>query len=88
MAHTQHTHSLVHLEEALTVLFCLIDDAYALPNPNGCRYEPLKRLSDSEIMTLTLLQQLRGVESERSLLRDIERFFSYLFPGVVGYAPS
>jgi hypothetical protein len=29
MAHTQHTHSLAHLEEALTVLFCLIDDAYA-----------------------------------------------------------
>ena len=28
MAHTQHTHSLAHLEEALTVLFCLIDDAY------------------------------------------------------------
>ena len=88
MAHTQHTHSLAHLEEALTVLFCLIDDAYALLNTNGCRYEPLKRLSDSEIMTLTLLQQLRGVESERSFLRDIERFFSHLFPGVVGYAPS
>jgi hypothetical protein len=27
MAHPQHTLSL-HLEEALTVLFCLIDDAY------------------------------------------------------------
>jgi hypothetical protein len=25
MAHTQHTHSLAHLEEALTVLFCLIE---------------------------------------------------------------
>jgi hypothetical protein len=30
MAQPQHTPSLVHLEEALTVLFCLIDDAYAL----------------------------------------------------------
>jgi hypothetical protein len=28
MAHPQHTLSLDHLEEALTVLFCLIDDAY------------------------------------------------------------
>ncbi len=31
---------------------------------------------------------LRGVESCRSFLRDAERFFSRLFPGVVGYAPS
>lgn len=88
MARPQHTPSLVHLEEALTVLFCLIDDAYTLLNPNGCRYESIKRLSDSEVLTLVLLQQLRGIESERSFLRDIERFFSHLFPGVVGLAPS
>ena len=89
MAHTQHTHSLAHLEEALTVLFCLIDDAYRLLNPHGARrYESIKRLSDSEIVTLALLQQLRGVESERSFLRDAQRFFSHLFPGVVGLHPS
>jgi hypothetical protein len=35
-----------------------------------------------------LLQQLRGVESERSFLRDAQRFFSELFPGVVGLHPS
>jgi hypothetical protein len=34
------------------------------------------------------LQQLRGVESERSFLRDTQRFFSHLFPGVVGLHPS
>ncbi len=28
------------------------------------------------------------MESERSFLRDAERFFSHLFPGVVGLAPS
>ena len=89
MAHTQHTHSQAHLEEALTVLFCLIDDAYRLLNPHGARrYESIKRLSDSEMVTLALLQQLRGVESERSFLRDAQRFFSHLFPGVVGLHPS
>jgi hypothetical protein len=89
MAHTQHTYSLAHLEEALTVLFCLIDDAYALLNPHGARrYEAIKRLSDSEVITLALLQQLRGVESERSFLRDAQRFFSHLFPGVAGLHPS
>jgi len=89
MARPQHTHSLPHLEEAMTVLFCLIDDAYRLLNPRGARrYESIKRLSDSEIITLALLQQLRGVESERSFLRDAQRFFSHLFPGVAGLHPS
>jgi hypothetical protein len=76
------------LEEAATVLFCLIDDAYRLLNPRGDGYGALKRLSDSEVITLALLQQLRGVESERSFLRDAQRFFSHLFPGVVGLHPS
>ncbi len=88
MARTQHTPSLARLEEAVTVLFCLVDDAYALLNPRARRYESLKRLSDSEIIALALFQQLRGVESERSFLRDAERFFSHLFPGVAGLHPS
>jgi len=70
------------------VLFCLVDDAYALLNPRGRRYESLKRLSDSEVITLALFQQLRGVESERSFLRDAERFFAHLFPGVARLHPS
>src|SRR3712207_4058859 len=89
MAQPHHTHSLAHLEEALSVLFCLIDDAYATLNPHGARrYQSIKRLSDSEVISLALFQQLRGVESERSFLRDAERFFSHLFPGVVGLHPS
>jgi hypothetical protein len=89
MAQHHHTPRLAHTEEALIVLFCLIDDAYMLLNPRGARrYESIKRLADSEVITLALLQQLRGVESERSFLRDAERFFSHLFPGVVGLYPS
>jgi hypothetical protein len=89
MAQANHTPRLAETEEALTVLFCLIDDAYRLLNPHGARsYESIKRLSDSEVIALALFQQLRGVESERSFLRDAERFFSHLFPGVVGLHPS
>src|SRR5215203_712974 len=88
MARSNHTPRLAHTEEALTVLFCLIDDAYRLLNPHARRYEFLKRLSDSELIALALFQQLRGMESERSFLRDTERFFSHLFPGVVGLHPS
>ena len=39
MAHKEHTPEFVLLEEAITVLFCEIDDAYRALNPNGCRYE-------------------------------------------------
>src|ERR671915_54326 len=88
MTQKHHTHRFTRTEEAITVLFCLIDDAYANLNPRGRCYESLKRLSDSEVIALALFQQLRGVESERSFLRDAQRFFSHLFPGVVGLHPS
>jgi len=88
MARPKNTPPLASLEEAITILFCLVDDAYRLINPGWRSHEPLKRLSDSEVVTLALLQQLRGIESERSFLRDVERFFSHLFPGVVGLHPS
>lgn len=88
MAKPEDTSPACLLEEAVTVLFCLVDDAYRNLNPKGGRYAILKKLSDSEVMTLALFQQLRGVESERSFLRDLARFFSHLFPGVVGLAPS
>jgi hypothetical protein len=88
MARLHNTEALARTERALTVLFCLIDDAYAHLNQQANSYEAIKRLSDSEVLTLALLQQLRGVESERSFLRDAQRFFSELFPGVVGLHPS
>src|SRR3712207_908417 len=89
MSHPNHTPRLAGTEEALTVLFCLIDDAYVHLNPRSAHsYESIKRLSDSEIVTLALFQQLRGVESERSFLRDAQRFFSHLFPGVARLHPS
>lgn len=88
MAHTNHTQRLAQTEEALTILFCLIDDAYTLLNPSGHSHASLKKLSDSEVITLTLFQQLRGTESERSFLRDLQRFFVHLFPGIAGMHPS
>ncbi|MDQ4064362.1 MAG: transposase [Actinomycetota bacterium] len=88
MAQTHLTPRLARTEEALIVLFCLVDDAYPNLNPRAGYYGSLKKLSDSEVLALALLQQLRGVESQRSFLREAERFFSHLFPGVVGLAPS
>src|SRR5918911_2880273 len=88
MAQTEQTPQLALLEEAIITLFCEIDDAYAHLNPKRRHYATLKRLSDSEVLTLALFQQLRGVESCRAFLREAARFFSHLFPGVLGLAPS
>ena len=88
MHHPEHAREVALLEEALTVLFCLLDDVYQNINPNGRRYESLNKLSDSEIITLAFFQQLRGLESQRSFLRDAESFFLHLFPGVAGLHPS
>jgi hypothetical protein len=88
MAQPELTPHLALLEEAITVLFCRVDDIYYRLNLKGRHYENLKELSDSEVITLALFQQLRGVESERSFLREVTRFFSHLFPGVVGLHPS
>ena len=67
MAQRNHTSRLLETEEALTVLFCLIDDAYAHLNPRARCYESIKRLSDSEVIALALFQQLRGVEKANAL---------------------
>jgi hypothetical protein len=47
MAQPNHTQRLAQTEEALTVLFCLINDAYTLLNPKGQTHASLKKLSDS-----------------------------------------
>src|ERR671928_1123736 len=88
MARPELTPRLALLEEAVTSLFCQVDDAYYQLNPKGHNYETLKELSDSEVITLALFQQLRGIESERSFLREAARFFSHLFPGIAGLSPS
>src|SRR5215210_8661205 len=88
MAHEHLTQRFARTEEAIITLFCLVDDAYHHLNPRARCYESFKRLSDSEVIALALFGQLRGIESEHSFLRDVERFFSHLFPGVVGLYPS
>jgi hypothetical protein len=63
MAQAELTPQLALLEEAMIVLSCRIDDTHYRLNPKGRHYDTFKELSDSEVMTLTLFQQLRGIES-------------------------
>ncbi len=64
MTRLNHTRRLALMEEAVTVLFCLIDDAYAHLNPNARRYESLKRLS-------SLNRRFRKLRRFLEPLRDV-----------------
>jgi hypothetical protein len=91
MARPKDTLTLASLDEAIIVLFCLIDDSYRLLNPNRPSHEPLEPLSKPprSRRSRSSCGKLRGVQSERSFLPDTQRFFSHLlFPGVVGLHPS
>src|SRR5918997_260688 len=88
MTRAQHFPEAALLEGAIITLFCEIDDRYRILNPQADLYASLKGLSDSEVITLAIFQQLRGVESERSFLREVARFFGHLFPKIVGLHPS
>jgi hypothetical protein len=52
MARPEHTPERTLLEEAITFLFCLIDDIYVQLNPRAHQYASLQKLSDSEVLTL------------------------------------
>ena len=60
MTQTQHTPEAALLEEAITTLFCEIDERYRILNPRADLYASLKKLSDSEVITLAIFQQLRA----------------------------
>jgi hypothetical protein len=77
MARAKDTRKRDLLKKAITVLFCLVDDSYPLLDPRWQHHELLEGLSDSEVLTLTLLQQLREWRA---------RALSYATPG--GSSPT
>jgi hypothetical protein len=61
MAQAELTPQLAFLEEAIIVL---PNRRHLLPaQPQRAPYETVKELSNSEVMTLALFRQLRGIES-------------------------
>ncbi|WP_420454456.1 IS982 family transposase [Rubrivirga sp.] len=68
------------------VLFCLIDDLYRQVVPDTVRLRPghhRQKLSDAEVITLSVLQEARSNDSETSFIRQIRRDYPELFPGLL-----
>ena len=72
----------IQLDTFLSVLYVLVDELYqsgCLPW-RGPKPGPEPELSDSEVLTLTLAQQLLGFETERSFLSFAGGNLGHLFP--------
>ncbi|MBI3659086.1 IS982 family transposase [Candidatus Acetothermia bacterium] len=72
----------VQLDTFLSILYAIVDDFYQIsclpllgPKPG-----PAPQLADSEVLTLTLAQQLLGFETERAFLSFAAGNLRHLFP--------
>lgn len=71
---------MIDFETIVTQIYCMADDFYKqyIDNKGKRRGAPPK-LSDAELLTLLIIQQLIGIESELSFLRFQRRFLSGWF---------
>jgi len=74
------------LEDLFLMVFCHINDLYQAIVPDAVkeRYQHERiDLSDSEIITLSILQEALSMDSEDSFLRFIRKNYLYLFPRLI-----
>jgi hypothetical protein len=78
--------STVSTETLFLRLFCLIDDLYRLVAPDSVRHRPgaeRMKMSDSEIITLSVMQEGKSNDSELSFHRLVLKDYHHLFPDLV-----
>ncbi|HWG85085.1 MAG TPA: hypothetical protein VNT60_06370 [Deinococcales bacterium] len=73
--------NLLDEDTLLTTTYCLIDDLRLVQHRR--RRGPPPALSDSEVITLSVLAQLLGLNSERSLIRYARQHWSAYFPKLI-----
>ena len=81
--HTNHTTVLATFEDFLTTVFVIIDDwycRYAPPEVTKRRHVLDAKLSDSEIITISLCGELAGIDSENAWYSFVKRNYQHLFP--------
>lgn len=70
-------------DDLILHLFVFVDDLYDALAPTSIRRRPghhRLRLSDSEVLTLSLLQEALSIDSEASFVRHARRSLLHLFP--------
>lgn len=73
-------------EDLFLLLYCLVDDLYADVAPDRVRLRPgagRLKMSDPEILTLSIMQEGRSNDSELSFHRRVAADYGHLFPDLV-----
>jgi hypothetical protein len=73
-------------DELFLVTYCLVDELYHESAPDWVRFRPgsdRMRMSDSEIICLSVMQEGRSSDSELSLHRLVAKYYRHLFPDPV-----
>jgi hypothetical protein len=74
------------LEDMFLLLYCLLDDLYQEHVPPAVRLRSQHgriQFSDSEVLTLSLMQEALSNDSERSFHRFVRKNYLHLFPHLV-----
>ena len=77
------------LETLIVAVFCLVDDFVR----DLCRHRRLRQrgpapvLADSEVLTVEIVGEILGLDTDRGLPTHSRRHFGHLFPGLAGRAP-
>ncbi len=83
--HTNDTTLLTTFEDFITTVFVIIDDLYrhyAPPEVTKRRHVLDAKLSDSEIITVSLCGELVGIDSENAWYSFVKRNYQHLFPNL------
>lgn len=78
-----NTLKIENLKDLFTIIFVLVDDAYKQIIPDEIKFRKnysRKKLSDSEIITISLVGEAHKVSSENAWFNYVKRNFSDLFP--------
>ena len=80
---TNYTTTIQNFEDFILVVFVLIDDlyhAYAPTSVTQRRNVKQAKLSDSEIITISICGELVGIDSEKAWFSFVKRNYSHFFP--------
>jgi len=80
------TESTVSTEELFLILYCIIDDLYPEIAPDRVRFRngtDRMKMTDSEIITLSVMQEGKSNDSELSFHRVVRKDYLDLFPNLI-----
>ena len=80
-----HTTTIESFEDFILIIFVIIDDLYQQYAPvsvSSRRHAKEAKLSDSEIITISICGELMGIDSENAWFSFVKRNYRHLFPKI------